>query len=134
MLDYKLLFTAYLDAKGVRYVDQGEHVVKITYEGDNLKSIPVYVFFDEDGEPLVQLKCWDVVSCKDKEDKGIRICNDLNNKYRWVKFSVDNDSDVVISIDAYIDGATCGEECLKLVARVVNITDNAYPDLVKAIF
>ena len=60
-------------------------------------------------------------------------CNELNNKYRWVKFYLDDDSDVVAQIDAYVDDETCGGECLSLVRRMVNIVDGGYPTLMQAL-
>ena len=135
MANYKQLFMNYMDRKGIKYSDVKDYVVRVTYTGDNLKSIPVYVFFDSDGDPLVCLKCWDIVNFKDeKMASGIIACNELNKQYRWVKFYLDKDNDVVAQIDAYIDAETCGEECLNLVKRVVNITDEAYPTFMKAIW
>jgi hypothetical protein len=134
MANYKALFLRHLDREGIKYQDRDEFCVKVTYAGDNLKSIPVFVFFDEDGDPLVQFKCWDIANFKNKETAGYRACNEVNSKYRWVKFNIDNDADVVASIDAYIDEDSCGRECLSLVRRVVNITDDAYPIFARAIW
>lgn len=131
---YKTLFMRKMDAKGIRYEDRDEFVVKITYSGDNLQSIPVFVFFDKDGDPMVQVKCWNIANFKGKEQKGINACNQLNAEYRWVKFYLDDDADIVASIDAYIDEETGGDECIKLVNRVVNITDDAYPTFGKALW
>lgn len=132
MANYKRLFMRQMDAKGIKYEDKDEFIVKVTFSGDHLKSIPVYIFFDQDGEPMVQFKCWNIANFKGKEDKGIVACNKLNAEYRWVKYYLDSDADVVASIDAYIDEMTCGDECIKLVSRVVNITDDAYPTFVRA--
>ncbi len=134
MANYKDLFMYHLDREGIKYEDRNEHCVKITYSGDNLKSIPVYVFFDEDGDPMVQFKCWDIANFKNKELAGIRACNEANNTYRWVKYHIDDDGDVIASIDAYIESGTCGKECLSLVRRVVNITDDVYPIFGKAMW
>ena len=134
MANYKQLFMEYMDREGIKYVDRDTYVVRVTYTGDNLKSIPVYVFFDEDGDPMVQFKCWDIANFKDKEGKGIFTCNSINKQYRWVKFYLDDDSDVVASIDAYIDPESCGQECMSLVRRVVNISDDAYPEFAKALW
>ena len=134
MANFKQLFMEHMDKEGIKYVERDEFVVKVTYSGDNLKSIPVYVFFDEDGDPLVQLKCWEIANFKNKEGKGILACNEANKQYRWVKFYLDKDCDIVASIDAYIDASTCGSECLSLVRRVVNITDETYPIFAKALW
>lgn len=131
-MSYKSQFLRHMDNEGIRYDDLKEFVVKITYNGDNLESIPVLVFFDEDNDPIVQLKCWNIANFKGKEEIGYEVCNRMNNQWRWVKFYIDDDADIVASIDAYIDMDTCGEECLNLVRRVVNITDEAYPEFAKA--
>ena len=131
MLRYKQLFMDYMDANGVKYSDVREDVVKVVYIGDNLKTIPVYVFFDKDGDPLVCFKCWDIAKIGEHGmAAAIIACNGLNKKYRWVKFYLDDDNDIVAQIDAYVDEATCGSECLNLVKRVVNIVDEGYPTLV----
>ncbi len=131
MANYKNLFMRYMDSEGVRYEEINEHCVRVTYNGDNLKHIPVLVFFDEDGDPLVQFKCWEIGNFKGKEAAGLMACNEVNKTYRWVKYCIDDDSDVAASIDAYIDPESCGKECLSLVRRVVNITDDAYPTFAK---
>ena len=125
-------FSRYMDANGIKYTEQKENVLKVVYNGDNLSSIPVYVFFDEDNAPYVQFKCWDIQSFKNNEAAALVVCNELNAEYRWVKFYLDGDKDIVASIDAVIDMNTCGEVCLNLVRRVVNIVDEAYPQIAKA--
>ncbi|MBQ1233326.1 MAG: YbjN domain-containing protein [Clostridia bacterium] len=129
---YAREFMRYMDEKGVKYTEREENVIKVVYSGDNMDSIPVFVIFDEDNDPLVQLKCWDVQNFKNNEASALMVCNSLNYKYRWVKFYLDKDSDIVVSIDAMIDQDTCGEECLSLVRRLVNITDEAFPEIARA--
>ncbi len=134
MATFKQLFMYYLDSQGVKYTDKDDDAVLITYSGDNMKSIPVYVFFDRDGDPLVQFRCWDIANFKDKIAEGIVTCNSLNAKYRWVKFYLDEDQDIICECDAYVDQGTCGAECLALVRRLVNITDEAYPEFMRALY
>lgn len=137
MANYKQIYMRYMDDNGIKYSEvQGrENVVKVVYTGDNLNSIPVFVFFDKDGEGMVTLKCWDIANFKgNKLAAGLIACNDMNDKYRWVKFYVDKDGDIIAQIDAYIDERTCGYECASLVRRVVNITDEAYPTFMKALW
>lgn len=134
MPNYKNLTMRYLDGEGIKYTDPGENRLRIVYTGDNLKSIPVLVVFDKDGDPLVQFFCFEICNYKGKEDKGIQVCNEMNNKYRWVKYYVDSDSDIVCTIDAHIDSLSCGEEVLELVRRVVNITDEAYPSFMRGLW
>ena len=132
MQRYAQLFCNYMDRVGVKYTEQKENVIKVVYTGDNMDSIPVVVIFDKDGDPLVSFKCWSIMSFKNKEDSALKICNDLNAEYRWVKFYLDSDIEIAASMDAMIDADTCGEECLTLVKRVVSIVDDVYPRFAKA--
>ena len=61
-------------------------------------------------------------------------CNSLNGEYRWVKFYIDGDGDIAVSMDAVVDIDTVGAECIQLVNRMVNIYDDAYPRLMRAIW
>ncbi len=134
MANYKQLFMNYMDAQGVKYVDKGDNVVLVTYNCKNIRSVPVYVFFDKEGDALVQLYCWDIANFGDKMAEGMIACNTVNSEYRWVKYYVNQKNEIVCTCDAYIDEATCGSECLSLVHRVVNITDEVYPSFMRALY
>ena len=127
MAYYKDLFTRHMESKGIRYTDIDEHSVRVVFNGENLKSIIVYVFFDQDGDPLVQFKCWDIANFRGREETGYRACNQANDRWRWAKFYLDRESDLNACIDAYIDASSCGEICLSLLGRLVDIIDSAYP-------
>ncbi len=133
MANYKQAFMSYMDEKGVRYDDIGEDLVRVTYNGEKQKTIPVVVSFDKDGGNLVSFHCWDIASFKEKPADGLVACNFLNSKYRWVKFYITDKSDAVCSNDALLD-EDCGAECLQLVLRMVDIIDDAYPVFMKALY
>lgn len=132
MVEYAKLFTEHMDSEGIKYTVQKEHVVKVVYTGENKDDIAVFVIFDEDGDAYVQFKCWDIEKFKGKRENALAVCNSLNAEYRWVKFYIDDEDDIVASIDAMIDYTSCGKECLMLVHRVVSIVDEAYPQIAKA--
>ena len=134
MASYKSIFMRHLDRQGIGYEERDEFTLRIIYGGDNLKNIPIVVYFDEDGDPFVQCKCWEIANFKGKEGKGLITCNKINLEYRWVKFTLDQDADIVASIDGYIDSDTCAEVTTALVQRVGNITDDAYPEFAKAMW
>ena len=134
-MSFKNEFTRYLDGRGIKYREMNENNVRISYSGDNTNDISVNVIFDEDGDGLVALRCWSFGKVpEDKRSKMLETCNDLNNNYRWVKFSIDKDNDIAVSLDAVIDIQTVGEECFQLVMRTVNIYDEAYPILMHALW
>ena len=61
-------------------------------------------------------------------------CNSLNQEYRWVRFYLDKDWDLICEADALLDPSSGGEECLSIVRRMVNIIDEAYPKFMKALW
>ena len=44
-MNYKALFIQYLEQQNVLYSTPQDNAVLVTYNGDNLKKIPIYVFF-----------------------------------------------------------------------------------------
>ena len=134
MSQFKELFMKHMDEVGVKYTDFNENVVKVVYNGKNLRAIPVFVIFDKNGNGAIELKCFEVANFKDKEAKALVACNELNSKYRWVKFYLNNDAEIVVDGDAILDAASAGEECLVMVKKVVDITDDAYPVFAKALW
>ncbi len=132
---YKNLYMQYMDIEGIKYTNQDGERVRVSYSGDNKDSIPVYVIFDKDGEGLVTMYCWSIAKFpEEKKPLAYKICNDLNDQYRWVKFYLDKDSEIAAQLDAYIYPDSCGEECANLVRRIVNIVDDTYPTFMKALW
>ena len=134
MANYKQLFVDYMNSHNIIYTEVNDHVVRVSYTGDNMKSIPVFVFFDENGDNIVQLFCMEIANFKDNMAAGLVACNELNTKYRWVKFYLGSDNEIICTIDAYLDQYSCGEECRNLVGRVVSIVDEAYPTFMRALW
>ena len=134
MADYKNIFLNYLEENKVHYTDHSEFAVRIPYSGQNLKVIPMFVSFDKEGRATANIKCFEIANFKGKEDKGLRLCNKLHNQYRWLKFYLDNDADMIACLDTYFDEYSCGFFCLDLVQRSVAIIDEVYPKIAQAIW
>lgn len=135
MADYKKLALAYLDEKGIKYTIMEKGAVRIGFSGDNMDSIRQYLFFDEDGEPLLQTRCWDIAKFKEsKRADGNMLCNDLNREYRWVRFTIDDDGDVNVVADCYMTADSAGPITFNIVNRMVNIIDDVYPRFMKALW
>lgn len=127
---------AYLDQKGVNYTNPKDNHIRIVYECDNISTLPVNIYFDEDGAPYISIRCWEISTVKDvsKRVNAILACNNIHTQYRWVTFFLDDDSDINAQIDAQLSLSNAGEECHTLVLRLVNIVDDVYPNLMKAIW
>ena len=134
MADFKKIFLDYLNENHIHYTDHSEFAVRIPYSGQNLKTIPMFVSFDRQGGAIANIKCFEIASFKGKEEKGLRLCNELHNKYRWLKFYLDEDLDLIACLDTYFDERTCGFFCLDLVARSVSIIDEIYPQIANAVW
>ena len=126
MDNYKAKVAEYLERKEIKYTSPKDNVLHILYNGENIQSIPIDVIFDENGDPFVAFRCKAIANFKENEAEGFAVCNRLNRKYRWVKFYINRDSDVVIEADAQIDDVSCGKECLTIVRRIVGIADQTY--------
>lgn len=130
------LFISYLEAKEMKYsvVNEERAVIRV---GWNLEgtTLGVFFMFDENGTS-VHIEGHDFLTfTKDKCDKMYKICNDLNRKYRWVKFTVDVEKSVaVVECDAVIQLDTCAEEAVELMLRMTNIVEDAYPIIMKALW
>lgn len=134
MASYKRIFMSYMDQENIKYIDQNEYFVRVPYSGENLKSIPMLVRFDKGNEPLVRILCAEIANFKSKEEIGVSLCNELNNEYRWLKFYLDKDAELIAALDTYIDENTCGFFCLDLVKRSVTIIDEVYPRIARAMW
>ncbi len=135
MTNYKQEFMRHLNIKGVKFCDEGESRLRIIYSGENLQTIPLVVAFDDDGDGEVEFFCYQIANIKTEKIPAILfVCNELNCTYRWVKFFVDKDRDVICRADAIIDFDTVGEECLKIVLLAIRIVDEAYPKIMKAMW
>ena len=106
MAKYKDLFMSYMDAHGVKYTNVDANAVKVVFSGDNMKTITVFVIFDEDGKNMVALRSWDI-----SDEGGVSAAD-----------------------DAVVDESSVGAECVQLVRRMVGIVDECYPALMKALW
>lgn len=134
MANFKQLYMDYIKREGIHAEDVKKNVVKVTYKGNHLPQIPIFLYFEENGDPFVAVKCWEIINFGGHAELGITVCNKQNEKYRWVKFYIDHDDDVIAELDAYVDEQNCGFVCSALVHRMVSVVDGAYPEFVNALW
>ena len=132
---YKEVYLREMQRRGIKYIDVNDTHVKVRYNGDNTNEIEVNVIFNDDDTGFVALRCWSFGKIpENKRSLIINKCNELNAKYRWEKFYVDNDSDLAVGMDAITDINTVGNFCIQLVSRMVNIYDEAFPELMRVLW
>lgn len=124
----------------IKELDERELTYQVHNEGDK-----DFVILDFDRFNLVCLFSGDngeyftiytnYAKCeKDKALDVIIALNQLNGQYKWTKFYLDKDNDVIIDTDAIIDEETSGSECFELVARFVNIIQESNSVIMRAIY
>ena len=95
-------------------------VVRMFFSGENGKYLSMYLVF----ERVPDEKVTDV----------ILKCNELNCQYKWFSFYVDKDKDITLQNDAILTESTAADVALELLVRMVKISDEVKPAIMKAIY
>ena len=126
-------FTANLDSKNLKYAvyDDGKDAVcvDLPYQGKIVKSI----FSGDDGHYFSLYIVYEKVPA-DKLVDILFVCNELNKRYKWASFYVDDDNDIMVHDDAILDVETAADEALEIIIRILNIADEAKPMIMKALY
>ena len=134
MADCKAAFTKYLEEKQLPYHVIHDHVIGLEAGGEKMKHQQIFVDFDEKGADNAHFYCRIAEMNEEKMGASLVLCNQLNAKYRWIKFVIDEDMDACCLCDAYIDEETCGEECMHVVSEMVLVADEVYSSFMKILW
>lgn len=130
---YRDAALAYLDENNIQYAVVDDETITITYDGENMESVKVFVVFNAGAPNYVVLSSWNLGNFDESHlAAGYKAMNEINNTYKWVKFYLDDDNDVTAKSDLIVDLDSCGEEILNRVLRVVWVSDEAYPVVMSA--
>lgn len=127
-----------LDDKGVRHDDivilkSGKFDVETRWDLDET-TVAIRAIFDDKGH-TVAIRCYRFARAKDDSFVDIlKTCNELNDRYRWFKFVIDEDNDINIETDCIVNEDTAGGVVLELVQRLCVVADDVYPELMKIIY
>ena len=127
-------FVDKLTSKGI----QCEH--KDTVDGGDLISVwfsgsepnvnyEILIVLDKQ-ETSVIIRCYGIYKVpKNKRTMVLKTLNQLNMNYRWVKFYLDEDSEVAAGADAIINPHTAADVTYEMVVRTLNIIDDSYAQI-----
>lgn len=122
-----------LKSKGLsfdsRVDDEGDSIIIFHYDGKRILGI----FSGDNGTYFSLGICYEHVP-EDKIADAIFVCNEINSTYKWVKYYVDRDGDVMIKSDAILSTDDNGEEAFEILLRVLDISKDAKPIIMKAIY
>ncbi len=126
-------FIQTLESKGMNYthhvLEGGEVLVNFPYEG----KVARLVFAGEDGHYFSLYLILERVP-EEKTADIIYACNELNSKYKWVTFYLDDDNDLTLHDDAILVPESAVDEVFELLLRMLNVADDVKPTLMKAIY
>ena len=92
-------------------------------------------FISHDDDNDVSVRIFGLISVEeDQMEKLLPAINELNRKYRFVKFVLDDDGDVNLEYD-YLSGCPDpAASATELVIRIAKMVDSAYPVLMRALW
>ena len=129
---------AFFDSENLKYDLTGENQ-EVIISGFSMKNRPgsqrLIIHFDNN-EKGVAIRAFEVAKFpEEKKDSMYKLVNQLNDKFRWIKFTVDEeDCTITAADDAVIDLDTCGQEVWQCCLQMLGIIDDAYGDIMKGIF
>ena len=133
MLKCAELFKNLLDEKEFHYdyreFDDGKVSIDFPYSGKVARCI----FGGDEGEYLSIYIIYESVP-ENKLAEAVFACNSLNSEYKWVKFYVDDDKDLMLQDDAILSLDNAADESMELLIRIFNIANEAKATLMKAIY
>lgn len=127
------LFTAFLEAKQLAFEagtdSDGDSLVEFPYKGKTTRMF----FCDDDGKYLSLYLIYEQVP-EEKIADVIFACNELNSKFKWIKFYVDSRNNVVLQDDAILSVESAADEAFELLVRMIQISDDVKNTIMKAIY
>ena len=89
----------------------------------------------DDSDNDLAIRIFSLVRCPDDKRKAMcKFLNELNAKYRYVKFAIDDSNSVSLEADLPSCTTNPGEVAVEYFIRVLKIVDDIYPDLMRALW
>ena len=110
--------------------------LKIVFSGENAPGVE-YIFASTDDDNDVAVRSDALVNVPEaKLSKVIRLLNEFNNRFRFVRFCLDKKNRVHMEYDMplEISDEDVGAVADGILMRMVAICDEAYPELMRAVW
>ncbi|MBR3299613.1 MAG: YbjN domain-containing protein [Clostridia bacterium] len=133
MLACAELFARDLEAKELHFsvsqTDDGGDIIKFPYDN----RMTTCIFKGEDGRYLSMYTVVERVPA-DKLSDMYAVCNAINARYKWLKFYVDEDNDLMVEDDAILSVESAAEESFELLMRRLNIMKETKAEIMRVIY
>ena len=119
--------------------ESNENSLRLTWNGgDNLDEIDIFVNFSvlESGALMAHIGCYDLPNFSDCYDRGVRVCNQLNDD-ELVKYYIDEEGDAVTTTTLLynshgVPSEFSPEQVLSYANTTATSVDDVYPILINA--
>ena len=134
---------AELDKQEMKYgedvsEDGEDHIIRMRQQLDNGSVVSIAIVVTENGDTndFIKIKYFGLVRLEENSDRTafIEKLNEWNSAYRYVKFAVDDEQDVVVDIDLPLDlhtGVFQAENFMAMVGVGLQVLEEFYPALIK---
>ena len=134
---------AELDKQEMKYgedvsEDGEDHIIRMRQQLDNGSVVSIAIVVTENGDTndFIKIKYFGLVRLEENSDRTafIEKLNEWNSAYRYVKFAVDDEQDVVVDIDLPLDlhtGVFQAENSMAMVGVGLQVLEEVYPALMK---
>ena len=68
-----------------------------------------------------------------KEEKALKVCNEVNGRYRFFRFVYRDNGSVTIEADMPAETQNPGDVAIELLYRLLDVADDSYPIFEKAL-
>ncbi|MDO4400472.1 MAG: YbjN domain-containing protein [Coriobacteriia bacterium] len=128
-----------LTARGIsyEYIDSFDRpAIGMAFGGGDYQfsNLAITVAFDEDGESaqIVSSPIANVPAAK--TSKLLMVLNQCNCDFRWVKFYMDEDYDIIADADVVFGDDNAGFAVVEAVLLAASVVDDAYPEIMRGIW
>lgn len=124
------------DARNIKYrLDEQETATLLHVPINGKYSFYEILVISNDDENDFTLRIQPLVRVpEDKAEAVLRVVNDINARFRFVKFYLDKSHDVCMQWDSPVSGQNAGEMCFEITARAMSIINTVYPEIMKVIW
>jgi len=134
---------AELDKQDMKYgedvtEDGEEQIIRMRQQLDNGSVVSIAVVVTEKGDTndFIKIKYFGLVRLDENSDEKVfhEKLNEWNSQYRYVKFVVDDERDVVVDIDLPLDlhdGIFQPDSFMAMVGVGLQVLEEVYPELMK---
>lgn len=111
----------------------GSHYVAVELAGKTSILYNIAMVFSADGSEF-GIRCYKLGKVpKERQRPMLKVLNELNANYAWVRFFIDSDSEVAAASDAVITAASAPRVCWEMLRRVFSVLDEVQEKIDKVL-